>query len=86
MNLAQKAEQLFDLPSGALTGDVRLELEGRTRLTADGDTVIISYDENHVCFMTRSGAVRVSGEALVLESFRSSGVAVRGNLLMVEFL
>lgn len=86
MKLTQKAEQLLELPGGLLSGEVRMELEGRTRLTADGDTAIVSYDDEHVCFMTKSGVVRVSGSELVLESFRSSGVCVSGRLLSVEFL
>lgn len=86
MKFTQKAEQLLDLPGGILSGEVRLEIEGRTRLTADGDTAIVSYDDDHVRFMTKSGEIRVSGDRLVLESFRSSGVCVSGQLLTVEFL
>lgn len=86
VKITQKAEQWLDLPSGVLTGDVRVEIEGRRRLTADGDTTILSYDDEHICFRTRSGDIRVSGDALVLESLQSTGICVGGRLLSVEFL
>ncbi len=86
MKITQKAEELFDLPSGSLTGEAHLEIEGCRTLCAQGDTAIISYDDDHVRFSTRSGEVRVSGDRLVLECFRANSICVKGRLLSVEFL
>ncbi len=86
MKIAQKAEELFDLPEGMLSGEARLEIEGHTRLCAQGGASIISYDDEAVRLMTRAGEIRVSGDGLMLECFHESSICVSGRLLSVEFL
>lgn len=86
MKITQKAEELFDLPEGMLSGEARLEIEGHTRLCVQGGASIISYDDDTVRLMTRAGEIRVSGDGLMLECFHESSICVSGRLLSVEFL
>lgn len=86
MKLSQKAERILDLPQGALTGEAHIEIEGKERLTVDGDCEVTEYEDTFVRLRTRSGEVRVTGDGLNLEHLRAKGVSLAGRLLSVEFL
>ncbi len=86
MRWAQKAENLLDLPDGALTGEAHLAVDGRRRITIDGLAEIVVYEDTVVRLMTLSGEVRITGDALCLERYQTDAVVVTGRLLAVEFL
>ena len=84
--LAQKAEHLLELPQGSLSGEAHLDIDGRRYLAVTGECEIREYEDTVVRLMTRSGEVRISGNALTLEAVRPDGVSVCGQLLSVEFI
>lgn len=86
MGLAQKAERMLELPEGSLTGDARIEIDGKRSLTVTGSCEIREYEDTLVRLVTRSGEVRICGDALTLDNLHSGGVSVNGRLLSVEFL
>ncbi len=81
-----KAERWLDLPDGALSGEARLELEGRSRLTVQGACDIVEYETDCIRIRTKSGDVRILGHALVMEAYHTTEIAVSGQLLAVEFV
>lgn len=86
MKLTQKAEQFLDMPDGSLTGEARLEIDGRRRLTVEGACDILEYEDSMVRLHTLSGEVRVTGDRLMLDCLHQTGVCLSGRLLSVEFL
>ena len=86
MRWARKAEDLLDLPDGALTGEAHLAVDGRRRITIDGLAEILQYEDTAVRLMTRSGEVRIVGDMLCLERYQTDAVVVTGCVLAVEFL
>ncbi len=81
-----KAERFLDLPDGALSGEARVELEGRRRVSAHGTCDILEYEADRVRLKTRSGELRILGDDLVIEAYHTSGVVIGGRLLAVEFV
>lgn len=86
MRWSQKAEDLLDLPDGALTGEAHIAVDGRRRVTIDGSAEILVYEDTVVRLTTLSGEVRIMGDALCLEHYRTDGVVVTGRVLTIEFL
>ncbi len=86
MALTQKAEDLFELPQGTLTGEASIELNGRHRVTVTGSCEVREYEDSFIRLMTRSGEVRINGDALALDNLHRNGVSVLGRILSVEFL
>ena len=86
MGFFRQAEQFFDLPDGALTGEVRVEIDGTRRVAVDGRCEILEYEPTVVRLRTKTGTLRIGGDALVLESLQTDGAAVRGRILSVEFV
>lgn len=86
MRWSQKAENLLDLPDGALTGEAHVDIDGRRRLAVEGACDILAYEDTVVRLMTVSGEVRINGDGLSMESYHAGGVVLTGRLLSVEFL
>ncbi len=86
MGLAQRAEQLLELPGGSLSGEARIEIDGKRQLTVTGSCEIREYEESLVRLLTRVGELRVNGDALVLDHLHCGGVSISGRLLSIEFL
>ncbi len=86
MRWSQKAEDLLDLPDGALSGDAHMDVDGRRRVAVDGSCEIVEYEDTVVRLMTRSGQVRIVGNELRLESYQAGATVVTGQLLAVEFI
>ena len=86
MALTQKAEQLLELPQGILSGDAHIEIDGRHHVSVTGSCDIREYEEDVIRLNTRSGEVRLNGDALVLDTLHNDGVTVRGRILSIEFL
>ena len=83
---SQKAERFLDLPDGALSGEARIEMFGRQRLCAQGLCDILEYEADRIRLKTKSGEVRILGDALVIEAYRATDVVISGRLLTVEFV
>lgn len=84
MGLTHTAERLLELPSGALTGEARIEIHGKGQVLIAGQCDIREYEEELVRVMTRSGEVRIRGDRLTLDDLHSGGIAVSGRILCVE--
>ena len=86
MGLTQRAEQFLELPVGSLSGDARIEIDGRRQVIITGYCDIREYETELVKLHTRSGDVRICGDALQLDDLHSRGISVSGRILSVEFL
>ncbi|MBQ3093908.1 MAG: YabP/YqfC family sporulation protein [Clostridia bacterium] len=86
MGFFRQAEQFLDLPDGALTGDVHIEIDGTRRVTVDGRCEILEYEREVVRLRVKTGEIRIGGDGLVLESLQADGAAVNGRILSVEFV
>lgn len=86
MGFFRQAEQFLDLPDGALTGEVRVEIDGTRRVAVDGRCEIVVYETDVVRLRVKTGEIRIGGDGLVLESLQTDGAAVSGHILSVEFL
>ena len=84
MGLTQRAERLLDLPTGALSGEARIEIEGAHQVVVTGNCEIREYEPMLVRLNTRSGEVRIRGDRLVLDDLHSDSIAVSGAILSVE--
>ena len=84
MGLTQRAEHLLELPSGALSGEARIEIEGMRQVVVTGSCEIHEYDSSLVRLHTRSGEVRIHGDRLMLDDLHSDSIAVSGVILSVE--
>lgn len=84
MSLTQRAEQFLELPSGILSGEARIEIEGMRQVIVTGACEILEYEPMLVRLNTRSGEVRIRGDRLTLDGLHSNSVAVSGSILSVE--
>ncbi len=86
MGLTQKAEQLLELPAGSLSGEARIEIDGRRQVTVAGSCEIHEYETALVRLTTKSGEVLITGDNLQLDDLHSRGISVSGRILSVEFV
>ncbi len=84
MGLTHKAEQLLELPTGALSGEARIEISGKEQVIVAGHCEIREYEEDLVRLTTRSGEVCIRGDRLTLDDLHSGGISVSGRILSVE--
>lgn len=84
MGLTKKAERLLELPAGALSGEARIEINGKEQVLVAGHCDIREYEEALVRLITRSGEVRIRGDRLTLDDLHSGGISVSGRILSVE--
>ncbi len=82
----QTVEQVLQLPDGTLTRGVRMEISDNRRVVAEGCKRVLKYEEDCVELDTPCGAIRFCGQGLRVERFSSSGTAIDGRLLTIEFL
>ena len=84
MGFAHKAEQLLELPVGALSGEAHIEILGKERVIVSGHCDIREYDDGFVRLCARSGTVCIRGSRLTLDNLHSGGISVGGRILSVE--
>ena len=84
MGLTQRAERLLELPSGMLSGEARIEIDGMRQVIVTGHCEIREYEPMLVRLQTRSGEVRIRGDRLTLDDLHSDSIAVSGWIVSVE--
>ena len=62
-----------------------VDADGSGRLFLFGVASFGAYEEKRKCFQTDAGSVSVYGERLSVETFRSGGVEVAGQIAGVSF-
>ena len=83
---AKRAEQALGLPDGTLSREVRIELIGRRKLTAEGCRRLLEYEDGCIRFETVSGTVRLTGDGLRIDRSDPTVTVITGRFLAIEFL
>ena len=86
MGFFRQAEQFLDLPDGALTGEVSVEIDGTHRVSVNGRCEILEYEQDLVRLRVKTGEIRIGGDGLALACLQTDGATVRGRILSVEFV
>ncbi len=86
MQVTRRAEALLDLPQGALTGELLMELRGSRQVILEGACDVLEYDESCVRLRASGREIRLRGDRLTIETLNAGGAVVAGQLLSVEFL
>ena len=84
--LLERAEETFELPSGALTQAVHLEISGNHRAVVEGCRGILEYEEGVIRLNTGSGVLRFTGTNLSMSCMTEDSAVVVGTILSLEFL
>lgn len=84
--ISAKAEQVLDLPTGALATNVRIELMGDRRVLIEGCQGIVRYDEDQIQIRTVGGVVRFTGRELCMTNLNAACSVIVGRILSLEFL
>lgn len=84
--IPEKFERVLELPVGALSGAVRMELSGNRRAVVDGCHGIIEYNDELIRLSTSSGIVRFTGRNLSISCLTDDNAVVEGVILSIEFL
>lgn len=86
MGFSKRIESMLDLPEGALSGELTVELCGTRRVILDGECDILLYTDDTVCVRSKGQTLRVTGHRLTLESIGSGSMVLTGAIASVEFL
>ena len=82
--VADMAENL-DLPSEALSGEVRITLTGRRRAAVEHHRGLLDYSDQAVAVRTGAGSVHLLGRDLVLLAMDAETVLISGTITAVEY-
>ena len=85
-SFSKRMEDVLEIPSGALTGEVHLDFSGSRQAIIEGCCGILQYDDELIRLNTRSGELRFRGSALQMGSLSKEGAVISGRLLSLEFL
>ncbi len=83
--IGERAERALQLPTGALTNGVRLEITDRKRAVVEGCKGIVTYEEDEICLATATGRVRFRGRGLCMTARMGEQAVVTGELCCVEY-
>lgn len=86
MQVTRRAEAMFDLPGGALTGELLMEVRGARQVILEGACDILEYTEDTVRLRASGRELRITGDRLTIETLSAGGAVVVGTLLSMEFL
>ena len=86
MGLTHKAEHLLELPAGSLSGEARIEIDGKRSVTVTGTCEIREYETSLVRLTAKSGDILITGDDLQLDDLHSRGISVSGRILSVELV
>ena len=86
MGLTHKAEHLLELPAGSLSGEARIEIDGKRSVTVTGACEIREYETSLVRLTAKSGDILITGDDLQLDDLHSRGISVSGRILSVELV
>lgn len=84
--LSSTVEKALDIPTGALSKAVRMELCGNRQVLIEGCRGIVKYDEDQIEVRTAEGTVRFTGRQLCMTSLQPACAVITGRLLSLEFL
>jgi len=87
-SMKDRSELLADrleLPSDALSGTVKLSINGRRRVLIENHRGIISYEDTLIVIDCGNMKAIIRGDELKLGAMDKSDMLIRGRLLSIEF-
>ncbi len=83
--ITEYLSSVSELPSDAMSGEVRIELRGRYQLFITGCRKIIKYSPTLMILAVKGDKLSVGGERLVCTSYHGGTIAIEGKIISVIF-
>lgn len=81
-----RLSKALQLPTPAVSGVARMELNGNREVVIDGCRGVLEYDDTVVRINTGRMVVKFSGRGLSLKCLTPDSLIVEGFILMIEFI